>query len=108
MGDTCPQPLFLTPKNKLLYQEQLNMVHENSSWEKNLPYVQQMFKENNASLRDKNITNKTERAIVIMCMANPFVLIEYKMKAFWPLEIETLLKVSISICVAFFLFSFWF
>ncbi len=67
-----------------------------------------MFKENIASLRDKNITNKTWKGIVIMCMGNPFVPIEYKMKAFWPLEIEKLLKVSISICVAFFLFSFWF
>jgi hypothetical protein len=84
------------------------MVHENSHWEKDPSYVQQMFKENIASLRDKNITNKTGRGIVIMRMANPFVPIEYEMKAFWPLEIEKLLKVSISICVAVFLFSFWF
>jgi hypothetical protein len=57
------------------------MVHENSNWEENPSYVQQMFKENIASLRDKNITNKTWKGIVIMCMGNPFVPIEYKMKA---------------------------
>jgi hypothetical protein len=42
------------------------MVHENSNWEKNPSYVQQMFKENIASLRDKNIINKIGRGIVIM------------------------------------------
>jgi hypothetical protein len=55
---------------------------------KNPSYVQQVFKENIA-MRDKNITNKTRRRIVIMRMANPFVPVEYKMEAFSPLEIES-------------------